>query len=143
RFTLPRPKLHSDDLDFSFSGLKTAVMMRLRQMQADAGEGGLDESAHADLAAATQQAIVDVLVGKSVKALRQTGLKRLVIAGGVGANKMLREKLSAKLSRLHAEAFFPPLALCTDNGAMIAFAAAMRIEAVLASMAVQDASFTV
>src|SRR5690606_33837887 len=85
RFTLPRPKLHSDDLDFSFSGLKTAVMMRLRQMQADAGEDGLDEAAHADLAAATQQAIVDVLVGKSVKALRQTGLKRLVIAGGVGA----------------------------------------------------------
>src|SRR5690606_3700615 len=116
RFQLPRPKLHSDDLDFSFSGLKTAVMTKLKQLQSDAGEQGLDASTRADLAAATQQAIVDVLVGKSVKALRRTGLKRLVIAGGVGANKLLREQLARQLQNLGADAFFPPLALCTDNG---------------------------
>jgi len=143
RFQLPRPKLHSDDLDFSFSGLKTAVMTKLRQLQSEAGEQGLDESTHADLAAATQQAIVDVLVGKSIKALRRTGLKRLVIAGGVGANRLLREQLGRQLQNLGAEAFFPPLALCTDNGAMIAFAAAMRIEAGLATMVVEEPSFTV
>jgi N6-L-threonylcarbamoyladenine synthase len=81
----------------------------------------------ADLAAATQQAIVEVLVAKSIKALDQTGLKRLVVAGGVGANQLLRSKLSYALIKRKAEAFFPPLELCTDNGAMIAFAAAQRI----------------
>src|SRR5690606_7812141 len=89
------------------------------------------------------QAIVYVLVGKSIKALQRTGLKRLVIAGGVGANKLLREQLSAQLQKLRAEAFFPPLDLCSDNGAMIAFDAAMRIEAGLANMTVQEPSFTV
>lgn len=143
KYPLPRPKLHSDDLDFSFSGLKTAVMTRLRQLQKENGGDTLDESVHANLAASTQQAIVDVLVGKSVKALKETGLKRLVIAGGVGANRLLREQLVAQLRRLRAEAFFPPLALCTDNGAMIAFAAAMRIEAGLADMDVSDSAFTV
>ncbi|OVZ56366.1 tRNA (adenosine(37)-N6)-threonylcarbamoyltransferase complex transferase subunit TsaD [Pigmentiphaga sp. NML080357] len=137
RFDLPRPKLHSPDLDFSFSGLKTAVLTRMRNLEPD------DAQARADLAAATQDAIVSVLVAKSVKALEATGLKRLVIAGGVGANKLLRERLAARLERLGAQAFFPPLELCTDNGAMIAFAAALRLQAGLADPAERHSGFTV
>lgn len=122
--SLPRPMLHSGNVDFSFSGLKTAVLTRLKDAQALAF---VSDTLAADLAAATQQAIVEVLVAKSIKALDQTGLKRLVVAGGVGANRMLRAKLSHALIKRQAEAFFPPLELCTDNGAMIAFAAAQRI----------------
>lgn len=141
RIALPRPKLHSDDLDFSFSGLKTAVMMRQRQLQDEAGE--ITGAQRADLAAATQAAIVDVLVAKSLRALKQTGLRRLVVAGGVGANQRLRERLARGLRGLKATAYFPPLALCTDNGAMIAFAAAMRVQAGLADLTTEDAGFTV
>jgi N6-L-threonylcarbamoyladenine synthase len=119
RFDLPRPMLHSGDLDFSFSGLKTAVLTRVKAAEA---AGGLDEQTRADLAAATQAAIVEVLAAKAIKALKQTGLKRLVVAGGVGANQLLRAKLDAALKPLKARAYFPPLELCTDNGAMIAFA---------------------
>jgi hypothetical protein len=79
--------LHSSDLDFSFSGLKTAVLARVKAAEQ---QGGLDEQTRADLSAATQAAIVDVLAAKSIKALKQTGLKRLVVAGGVGANSLLR-----------------------------------------------------
>jgi N6-L-threonylcarbamoyladenine synthase len=122
--SLPRPMLHSGNLDFSFSGLKTAVLTRLKEAQALAV---VSDTLAADLAAATQQAIVEVLVSKSIKALDQTGLKRLVVAGGVGANRLLRAKLSHALIKRQAEAFFPPFELCTDNGAMIAFAAAQRI----------------
>jgi N6-L-threonylcarbamoyladenine synthase len=122
--SLPRPMLHSGNLDFSFSGLKTAVLTRLKDAQALAV---VSDTLAADLAAATQQAIVEVLVSKSIKALDQTGLKRLVVAGGVGANRLLRAKLSHALIKRQAEAFFPPFELCTDNGAMIAFAAAQRI----------------
>ncbi|HET8596231.1 MAG TPA: tRNA (adenosine(37)-N6)-threonylcarbamoyltransferase complex transferase subunit TsaD [Castellaniella sp.] len=138
---LPRPMLHSGDLDFSFSGLKTAVLTRVKAAEA---AGGLDEQTRADLAAATQAAIVEVLAAKAVRALKQTGLKRLVVAGGVGANQLLRARLAAALKPLKATAYFPPLALCTDNGAMIAFAAAERVKA---GLAVLDAdaphSFTV
>ena len=126
RIALPRPMLHSGDLDFSFSGLKTAVLTRLKAAQA---AGAADAALKADLAAATQEAIVDVLVGKSLRALRETGLARLVVAGGVGANRLLRERLAAGLAPLGARAYFPPLELCTDNGAMIAFAAAQRVAA--------------
>jgi N6-L-threonylcarbamoyladenine synthase len=122
--TLPRPMLHSGNLDFSFSGLKTAVLTRLKTAQTQAI---VSETLSADLAAATQAAIVDVLVAKSILALDQTGLKRLVVAGGVGANRQLRSKLALALKKRKAEAYFPPLELCTDNGAMIAFAAAQRI----------------
>jgi N6-L-threonylcarbamoyladenine synthase len=122
--SLPRPMLHSGNLDFSFSGLKTAVLTRLKDAQALAV---VSDTLAADLAAATQQAIVEVLVAKSIKALDQTGLKRLVVAGGVGANRLLRTKLSHALIKRQAEAFFPPFELCTDTGAMIAFAAAQRI----------------
>jgi N6-L-threonylcarbamoyladenine synthase len=125
RITLPRPMLHSQNLDFSFSGLKTAVLTRLRDAQAP--DGSLDETMQADLAAATQAAIVDVLVAKSVAALEQTGLKRLVVSGGVGANRLLRERLAQRLAKKQAQVFFPPLEFCTDNGAMIAFAAAQRV----------------
>lgn len=125
RISLPRPMLHSHNLDFSFSGLKTAVLTRLRDAQPL--EGPLGEAVRADLAAATQAAIVDVLVAKSVSALEQTGLTRLVVSGGVGANRLLRQRLAQRLAKKRAQVFFPPLEFCTDNGAMIAFAAAQRV----------------
>jgi N6-L-threonylcarbamoyladenine synthase len=86
------------------------------------------EQDRAHLAASTQQAIVDVLVRKSIAALEQTGLRRIVVAGGVGANTRLREQLNAACSRRGARVHYPELALCTDNGAMIALAAAMRLQ---------------
>lgn len=141
RFSLPRPMLHSADLDFSFSGLKTAVLTRVRE--AERTGSGLDDQIRADLSAATQAAIVDVLVSKAVKALRQTGLKRLVVAGGVGANELLRAQLARAMQPLRAQAYFPPLALCTDNGAMIAFAASERVKAGLVSLQASDHAFTV
>ncbi|WP_019939572.1 tRNA (adenosine(37)-N6)-threonylcarbamoyltransferase complex transferase subunit TsaD [Bordetella sp. FB-8] len=141
RFDLPRPMLHSGDLDFSFSGLKTAVLTRVKA--AERQPGGLDEQTRADLSAATQAAIVDVLIGKSVKALKLTGLKRLVVAGGVGANSLLRSKLAQALKPLTAQAYFPPLELCTDNGAMIAFAAAERVKHGLATLEKGNHAFTV
>lgn len=140
RFELPRPMLHSSDLDFSFSGLKTAVLTRVKATEQ---LGGLDEQTRADLSAATQAAIVDVLAAKSIKALKQTGLKRLVVAGGVGANSLLRSKLAQALKPMKAQAYFPPLALCTDNGAMIAFAAAERVKHGLASLEKGNHAFTV
>ena len=126
-FALPRPLLHSGDLDFSFAGLKTAVLTQARKLGA-----ALDDpasTAKADLAASTQAAIVDVLLRKSMAALKQTGLKRLVVAGGVGANRALREQLNAACQRGGIRVHYPELALCTDNGAMIALAGAMRLEA--------------
>jgi N6-L-threonylcarbamoyladenine synthase len=123
-FDLPRPLLHSGNLDFSFSGLKTAVMTQLRKLGTNVCE---QDRAH--LAAATQAAIVDVLVKKSVLALRATGLKRLVVAGGVGANAELRRQLGEACEVLNARVHYPELHLCTDNGAMIALAAAMRMQA--------------
>lgn len=140
RFDLPRPMLHSGDLDFSFSGLKTAVLTRVKA--AEQG-GGLDEQTRADLAAATQAAIVEVLAAKSMRALKQTGLRRLVVAGGVGANQLLRARLAAALKPLKAQAYFPPLSLCTDNGAMIAFAAAERVKAGLVTLDPDAHGFTV
>lgn len=140
RFDLPRPMLHSGDLDFSFSGLKTAVLTRVKAAEQD---GGLDEQTRADLAAATQAAIVEVLAAKSIRALKQTGLRRLVVAGGVGANQLLRARLAAALKPLKAQAYFPPLSLCTDNGAMIAFAAAERVKAGLVTLDSDAHGFTV
>ncbi|ARP97449.1 tRNA (adenosine(37)-N6)-threonylcarbamoyltransferase complex transferase subunit TsaD [Bordetella genomosp. 13] len=140
RFELPRPMLHSGDLDFSFSGLKTAVLTRVKAAEQ---AGGLDEQTRADLSAATQAAIVDVLAAKAVRALRKTKLKRLVVAGGVGANSLLRSRLARELAPLKAQAYFPPLSLCTDNGAMIAFAAAERVKTGLAQLREDDHAFTV
>jgi N6-L-threonylcarbamoyladenine synthase len=121
-FALPRPLLHSGDLDFSFAGLKTAVLTRL-QKRSNACEQDL-----ADLAAGTQAAIVEVLVKKSLRALQQTGLDRLVVAGGVGANAELRRQLNAACAKCGARVHYPELALCTDNGAMIALAAVLRLQ---------------
>jgi len=140
RFSLPRPMLHSGDLDFSFSGLKTAVLTRVQSLRKS---DEWDDRARADLAAATQAAIVDVLAAKAVAALKSTGLKRLVVAGGVGANQRLRAHFDHALPKLRAQAYFPPLALCTDNGAMIAFAAAQRVNAGLADLSQRDHAFTV
>ena len=122
-YTLPRPLLHTHGLDFSFAGLKTAVLTQQRKLGTN-----VCEQSRADLAASTQAAIVDVLVAKSLKALELTGSRRLVVAGGVGANLHLRERLDAGAARLGARVHYPPLALCTDNGAMIALAAALRLQ---------------
>ncbi|MEG2565824.1 MAG: carbamoyltransferase N-terminal domain-containing protein, partial [Acinetobacter sp.] len=119
-FAFPRPMLHQG-LEFSFSGLKTAVSVQMKKLG--------DENRDADIAASFQEAIVDTLVKKSVKALKQTGLKRLVIAGGVSANKRLRERLEADLAKIRASVYYAEPALCTDNGAMIAFAGYQRLKA--------------
>ena len=122
-FRLPRPLLRSGDLDFSFAGLKTAVLTQVKKL------GDELASHRADLAASTQAAIVDVLCRKSMTALEQTGLKRLVVAGGVGANRELRRQLDAACKTRGVRVHYPELHLCTDNGAMIALAAAMRLQA--------------
>jgi N6-L-threonylcarbamoyladenine synthase len=136
-FDLPRPLLHSANLDFSFAGLKTAVRTQLHKMGSNVCE---QDKAH--LAASTQQAIVDVLCTKSMAALKETGLKRLVVAGGVGANARLREQLNAECGKRQVRVHYPELALCTDNGAMIALAAAMRWQRGLAKPQA-DYSFSV
>ncbi len=134
---LPRPLLHSGDLDFSFAGLKTAVMTQHRRL------GPLPTHRQlADLAASTQAAIVEVLTRKSVAALGATGIDRLVVAGGVGANVELRRSLIAAAAARGFRVHWPDLALCTDNGAMIALAAAMRLAAGTA-VATRDYGFDV
>ena len=125
----PRPLLHSGDLDFSFAGLKTSVATQVRRLTEAAPTGALSEAQRADIAASTQAAIVEVLVRKSMTALRQTGLRRLVVAGGVGANRALRAELLRAAEKRGARVHYPELQLCTDNGAMIALAAAMRLQA--------------
>jgi len=131
-FALPRPLLHSGNLDFSFAGLKTAVLIAHRKLAATPAAPSAQQLA--DLAASTQAAIVDVLVAKTLRALRDTGLRRVVVAGGVGANLRLRETLDAGAARLGARVHYPPLHLCTDNGAMIALAAALRQQHGLADL---------
>ena len=125
-FKLPRPLLHSGDLDFSFAGLKTAVLTQAKKL-GDALAEPLSRD-RADLAASTQAAIVEVLVKKSLAALQEAGLKRLVVAGGVGANRELRRQLDATCAARGVRVHYPELHLCTDNGAMIAMAAAMRLQ---------------
>ncbi len=141
-YALPRPMQHSKDLDFSFSGLKTAVLTRLRDIKKQQS-GEITDQQQANLAAATEAAIVDVLAIKAIKAMKQTGLKRLVVAGGVGANHRLRSRLTSVLEARGGQVFFPPLELCTDNGAMIAFAAAMRVNAGLVDLNDHRHAFTV
>jgi N6-L-threonylcarbamoyladenine synthase len=122
-YKLPRPMLHSKDLNFSFSGLKTAVLTVVKNQLTN-----ICEQDKANVARAFVDAIVEVLVAKSDTALKQTGLKRLVIAGGVGANQQLRAALNAAAEKRRFRVFYPELAFCTDNGAMIAFAGAMRLQ---------------
>ena len=132
-FKLPRPLLHSGDLDFSFAGLKTAVLTQAKKL------GDELEARKADLAASTEAAIVDVLVKKTLAALQQTGLQRVVVAGGVGANRHLRAQLNAACAQKKVRVHYPELHLCTDNGAMIALAAAMRIQSGQARLSVEPA----
>ena len=132
RFKLPRPMLHSGDLNFSFSGLKTAALTLSRQH-------ALDHTNQADIARAFQEAIVDVLVTKSLAAMAHTGLERLVVAGGVGANRQLRTLLTNSATKKGVTVYYPALEFCTDNGAMIAFAGAMRLK----HHAEKDYGFTV
>ena len=136
-FELPRPLLHSGKPDFSFAGLKTAVLTQVKRV----GDSPCEQT-RADLAASTQAAIVDVLVKKSLLALKDTGLKRLVVAGGVGANAKLREQLNAACARRGVRVHYPELSLCTDNGAMIAMAAALRVQRGMAQ-ARRDGGFEV
>lgn len=121
-FKLPRPLLHSGDLDFSFAGLKTAVLIQAKKLGDDL------PLRRADLAASTQAAIVEVLVKKALAAVSQSGLRRLVVAGGVGANSLLREQLNQACAKRGVRVHYPELHLCTDNGAMIALAAGLRIQ---------------
>lgn len=144
RFTLPRPMLHSGDLDFSFSGLKTAVLTLVKKQPVmENMDGAANDTTRADIAAAFETAITDVLVAKSLRALQQSNMSRLVVAGGVGANRRLRETLTREVTRMGGEVFYPPLSLCTDNGAMIAFAAAMRLSHGVATATFAQGGFSV
>ncbi|MEZ0232691.1 MAG: tRNA (adenosine(37)-N6)-threonylcarbamoyltransferase complex transferase subunit TsaD [Methylophilaceae bacterium] len=124
RFKLPRPMLNSGDLNFSFSGLKTAVLTLVNQHKVD---GELTEQVKADIAHAFQEAVTEVLTTKCMSALRETGLDSLIVSGGVGANQRLRASLNAATKRKLCKVHYPRLEFCTDNGAMIAFAGAMRM----------------
>lgn len=120
---LPRPMLHSQNLDMSFSGLKTAVLTAVTK-----APDPTDAQFRRNLARGFVDAVVDVLVAKAIKAMKMTGIKRLVVAGGVSANKQLRQGLTQACERRSATVFFPPINLCTDNGAMIAIAGLARLE---------------
>lgn len=126
RFRFPRPMTDRPGLDFSFSGLKTHTLTAIRQLEA-AGE--LDTQAKADVARAFEEAVVDTLVIKCRRALDQTGLKRLVVAGGVSANQRLRERLAVETKKRNARSYYPRGRFCTDNGAMIAYVGAQRLAA--------------
>lgn len=126
RFRFPRPMTDRPGLDFSFSGLKTHTLTTIRQLERD---NALDDQARADVARAFEEAVADTLVIKCRRALDQTGLKRLVVAGGVSANQRLRERLDAALEKRQARAFYPRGRFCTDNGAMIAYVGAQRLVA--------------
>jgi len=119
-FGLPRPMLNRPGLDFSFSGLKTAVMLEVRK----AREANTLETCRADIAASFQRAAVDTLVGRTLQAAKQRELLRVVVAGGVGANKLLRGEM---VQRFEGQVYYPRMEFCTDNGAMIAVAGALRL----------------
>ena len=135
-FKLPRPMLHSGDFNFSFSGLKTAVLTLSNKNE-------ITRQTQAEIAFAFQEAVVDVLTKKSLAALIQTGFTQLVVAGGVGANRQLRENLSRCAKKMGVTVFYPNLEFCTDNGAMIALAGAMRLQESLGRNQPLVNSFTV
>lgn len=124
RFDLPRPMFHSGNLDFSFSGLKTAVLNQVKK--AELGNYWNDEF-RADIAFAFVEALVEVISQKSITALEATGCQDLVVAGGVGANRQLRDALTKRTNQKGLAVHYPPIELCTDNGVMIAFAGALRL----------------
>lgn len=132
RFHFPRPMLDRPGLDFSFSGLKTFALNTVRE------QNPLDQQTRADIARAFEDAIVETLSVKCSRALKKTGLTRLVIAGGVGANQALRQQLQLSMAKLGGKLFFPRPAFCTDNGAMIAYAGYLRFQ-----MGEQDASLKI
>ncbi|MES2743211.1 MAG: tRNA (adenosine(37)-N6)-threonylcarbamoyltransferase complex transferase subunit TsaD [Pseudomonadota bacterium] len=140
-YQLPRPMLHSKDLNFSFSGLKTAVLTVVKNHH-EKVIANICEQDKADIARGFVDAIVDVLTAKCVTALKHTGLKRLVIAGGVGANSQLRASLNAAAAKKRFQVYYPELEFCTDNGAMIAFAGAMRLQ-INPQAATRDYAFNV
>jgi N6-L-threonylcarbamoyladenine synthase len=119
-WAFPRPMINRDGFDFSFSGLKTAVMLKVRESAAK----GLTDDVRADIAASFQRAAVDTLIARTLKAARAKNAARIVVAGGVGANKLLRAEL---MERFQGTVFYPRLKFCTDNGAMIAIAGALRL----------------
>ncbi len=123
RFKLPRPLINSGDLNFSFSGLKTAVLTL-------ANNNDRDLQTKADIAYEFQEAVTEILTLKCMTALRDTGLDNLIVSGGVGANSRLRERLNAATKKRMCKVHYPRLEFCTDNGAMIAFAGAMRFKAI-------------
>jgi N6-L-threonylcarbamoyladenine synthase len=129
RFRFPRPMTDRPGLDFSFSGLKTFAMTTLRDLRADAGPGGLSDSLRADVARAFEDAVVDTLAIKCRRAVEQTGSKALVMAGGVSANRRLRARVDELMADLGGRAYYPRPDLCTDNGAMIAYAGWHRLRA--------------
>lgn len=126
RFLFPRPMTDRPGLDFSFSGLKTSALMTWQQCQSTGDDG---EQTRCDISLAFQQAVVDTLTIKCKRALKQTGLKRLVIAGGVSANKALRVSLEQMLGAMNGNVYYARPEFCTDNGAMIAFAGCQRLQA--------------
>jgi N6-L-threonylcarbamoyladenine synthase len=126
RFDFPRPMLDRAGLEFSFSGLKTAVSLAVKEC---AAAGALDAATRADIAAGVQQAIVDTLLAKTLRALDQTGYGALVVAGGVGANRSLRERMAEAVERQGVQVFYPRIEFCTDNAAMIAVAGMARLKA--------------
>ena len=126
RMRFPRPMTDRPGLDFSFSGLKTHTMTAIRDLKA---EEAFDDQARADVARAFEEAVVDTLVIKCRRALDQTGLKRIVMAGGVSANTRLRERLALECQKRQARAYYPRGRFCTDNGAMIAYVGAQRLAA--------------
>lgn len=137
---LPRPMLHSGDLDFSFSGLKTAVLTLVN------AHPNMSETTRAEIAWEFQESVTEILTAKCLTALKQTKLKNLIVSGGVGANLRLRERLSQAAQQRGYSVRYPRLEFCTDNGAMIAFAGALRLEAMrLKAMQIekQDYAFSV
>ncbi len=133
-FKLPRPMLNSKDLNFSFSGLKTAVLTLVNNNQP------LTDEVRKDIAWEFQEAVTEILTTKCMAALRETGLDNLVVSGGVGANTRLRERLNAAAKRKLCKVSYPRLEFCTDNGAMIAFAGALRLEAMRSKSTAQQAN---
>jgi N6-L-threonylcarbamoyladenine synthase len=128
RFRFPRPMTDRPGLDFSFSGLKTFALTKLKEQTAKASAAELDQL-HADIARAFQDAVVDTLVIKCRRAVEQTGSQALVMAGGVSANRELRRRIDQMMRDLDGRAYYPRAELCTDNGAMIAYAGWQRLSA--------------
>ena len=122
RFKLPRPMMHEDHLDFSFSGLKTAVLYTLPKLTPSGNPNDLEEQTMCDLCAGVRQAIIDVLIHKAMRALKQTGHRVLAVSGGVSCNSALRRQLEERCRRARIQLILPPNSLTTDNAAMIAFA---------------------